>query len=404
MLAEYDKNGSLITSYTRADQLISQERDGAKSYYLYDGFDSVRMLANDECKITDTYTYDAFGNLTESTGETENSFLYRGEQFDSFTGLYYLRARYMNPSTGTFITMDEYAGSIFEPVSLHKYLYANANPVMYSDPSGYLSVGELATTMAIQGIVSSIITAEIQLIHFFATAAPNQAFDWGSFWEAVIMGGIFGAGFGAVGIYAEAAKSVAIMTTLGFSSVGFAAISAIEAVSYGQQNEGELAATYWFLTAVGVTGAAGCFGKAYKIQTARTTAKTTTSNFIENKYSAKSVSSKAKSNISNKPIPKTQTAKGEPFGSYTIEFDNGKTYHGKGPYSRMLQSVKQKEIQHKCKAVKTDWKPAVNEREAFIDEYFRIINDGGVENEMNYNKSNSPGRKYYQNDLRNLFK
>ena len=43
----------------------------------------------------------------------------------------------MNPSTGTFITMDEYAGTIFEPVSLHKYLYAAANPITYCDPSGY---------------------------------------------------------------------------------------------------------------------------------------------------------------------------------------------------------------------------------------------------------------------------
>ena len=44
----------------------------------------------------------------------------------------------MNPSTGTFITMDEYAGSIFEPVSLHKYLYVAANPISYCDPSGYM--------------------------------------------------------------------------------------------------------------------------------------------------------------------------------------------------------------------------------------------------------------------------
>ncbi len=139
VLAEYDENGTLITSYTRADQLISQDRNGVKSYYLYDGFDSVRMLADEEGTVTDTYTYDAFGNLISSTGNTVNDFLYRGEQYDSFTGLYYLRARYMNPSTGSFITMDEYAGSIFEPVSLHKYLYANANPVTYCDPSGYFS-------------------------------------------------------------------------------------------------------------------------------------------------------------------------------------------------------------------------------------------------------------------------
>ena len=44
----------------------------------------------------------------------------------------------MDPSTGTFTTMDTYQGSIFDPVSLHKYLYANANPVTYVDPSGYM--------------------------------------------------------------------------------------------------------------------------------------------------------------------------------------------------------------------------------------------------------------------------
>ena len=172
VLAEYDENGSLKTHYTRGEELISQERNGVKSYYLYDGFDSVRMLTDDEGNVTDTYTFDAFGNLTDSTGDTENSYLYRGEQFDSFTGLYYLRARYMNPSTGTFITMDEYAGSVFEPVSLHKYLYANANPVMFSDPSGYTSLSEMNVTSSIISKLHSVLVPNfsnvMKWINFFS--------------------------------------------------------------------------------------------------------------------------------------------------------------------------------------------------------------------------------------------
>ena len=137
VLAELDSNENEKCWYTRGIEIISQERSGNISYYLTDGHGSVRQLADSTGAVTDTYVYDAWGNLLESTGTTENSYLYCAEQLDSTTGLYYLRARYMNPTTGTFISMDTYQGSIFEPATLHKYLYANANPVMYTDPSGY---------------------------------------------------------------------------------------------------------------------------------------------------------------------------------------------------------------------------------------------------------------------------
>ena len=43
----------------------------------------------------------------------------------------------MDTTTGRFTSMDSYLGSVDDPVSLHKYLYANANPVNYIDPTGY---------------------------------------------------------------------------------------------------------------------------------------------------------------------------------------------------------------------------------------------------------------------------
>ena len=62
----------------------------------------------------------------------------------------------MNPETGTFISMDSYQGGIYDPVSLHKYLYANANPVKYSDPSGYFSLAESTIATSIQSTLNSI--------------------------------------------------------------------------------------------------------------------------------------------------------------------------------------------------------------------------------------------------------
>ena len=111
--------------------------------------------------------------------DTENEFLYTGEQYNANTGLYYLRARYMNPGTGTFISMDSYQGSIYDPVSLHKYLYANANPVMYTDPSGYaadknLTETVVATTIAVI-LMSSVELHNQTMLNIFSSLRKNMA-------------------------------------------------------------------------------------------------------------------------------------------------------------------------------------------------------------------------------------
>jgi RHS repeat-associated protein len=111
-------------------------------YYAYDGHGSVRALTDATGTVTDTYDYDAFGVLIHSTGTTPNSYLYSGEQFDADLGLYYNRARYLNTGTGRFWSMDDDEADGYEPASLHKYLYSQANPVGNIDPSGHVSSGE----------------------------------------------------------------------------------------------------------------------------------------------------------------------------------------------------------------------------------------------------------------------
>ncbi len=102
-LAETDGRGNVKAEYTRADSLTAQVREGEVSYYLYDGHGDVRALLNEAGRITDKYCYNAYGELTAKEGDTENHYLYTGEYYDGTSNLYYLRARYMNPSTGILI-------------------------------------------------------------------------------------------------------------------------------------------------------------------------------------------------------------------------------------------------------------------------------------------------------------
>ncbi len=69
----------------------------------------------------------------------------------------------MDTTTGRFTSMDSYLGSVDDPVSLHKYLYANANPVNYIDPSGYNSYGEMNLALKIQLILTDITILKINM-------------------------------------------------------------------------------------------------------------------------------------------------------------------------------------------------------------------------------------------------
>ncbi len=156
------QGGSVTKQFTFGHDLISQRIIGGPlSFYSYDGHGSVRQLTDAGASITDTYDYDAFGILIRRTGTTANDYLYSGEQFDANLGFYYLRARYMNPSNGRFWTMDSYEGSAFDPLSLHKYLYGNANPVTYVDPTGQMSVTEQNMVLLVAATLFTMATMNL---------------------------------------------------------------------------------------------------------------------------------------------------------------------------------------------------------------------------------------------------
>jgi RHS repeat-associated protein len=140
VVEELSGAGAVERVYTYGVQRISQDQvisnTWTPSFYGYDGGGSVRQLTNSAGAVTDSYEYDAFGNQLTTNQPTPNNYLYRGEQYDSDLGLYYLRARYYNPLTGRFMSRDPEDGKPVDPKSLHKYLYGNGDPVNGLDPTG----------------------------------------------------------------------------------------------------------------------------------------------------------------------------------------------------------------------------------------------------------------------------
>ncbi len=147
-------SGNSVVKYSYGHDLLNQDRGGVVGYYHYDGLGSVRSLTDTAGATTDVYNYEAFGEVLSQTGTTENGYLFAGEQLDQETNQYYLRARYYDPSRG-FTQMDSWLGDDQNPITLNKYLYANADAVNHTDPSGNISLAQVSFGFSIGAILAT---------------------------------------------------------------------------------------------------------------------------------------------------------------------------------------------------------------------------------------------------------
>jgi RHS repeat-associated protein len=127
--------GGTVARYTQGqsiDEPLAMQRGTATDYYEADGLGSITSLTDPTGAVAQGYTYDSFGNQTNSTGTLRNYFRYTAREFDTETTLYFYRARYYDPSPGRFVSEDpiSFSGGI------NFYSYAFNNPVGLKDPMG----------------------------------------------------------------------------------------------------------------------------------------------------------------------------------------------------------------------------------------------------------------------------
>ncbi len=87
-----------------------------------------------------------------------------------------------------------------------------------------------------------------------------------------------------------------------------------------------------------------------------------------------------------------------PTGSYTNTHASGKTYDGKGDPSRAAKSGNRIAKEHNDPVVNTETRTASSDRESFKQESRSLDANGGPKSDNNYNRIESPGKRYREED------
>jgi RHS repeat-associated protein len=103
-----------------------------RRYLLPDHLGSTTGVTNESGSLNAPPAYDSFGNRT---GPLDTRYGYTGREFDSFSGLYYYRARMYDPQIGRFISEDPIG---FEGGDVNLYGYVHSNPINKRDPFGLI--------------------------------------------------------------------------------------------------------------------------------------------------------------------------------------------------------------------------------------------------------------------------
>jgi RHS repeat-associated protein len=188
VVLDLDSGGAPQAFYLRADDLLAIVRPTGTRFVHADGLGSIRALTDEAGTVTDLYSYTAFGELLAHIGSDPNPYQFAGEPLDPNSGFYYNRARWLDPRVGRFASADPLDATASDPASLHRYLYAYADPVNRTDPTGLFgdfSLGGLGAAMAIGATLNAITSINPQsTFQSIAIAALEGAAQGAAFYVA----------------------------------------------------------------------------------------------------------------------------------------------------------------------------------------------------------------------------
>ena len=186
-LLEKDGAGATQVRYVPG---LAQIASGSVKYYLEDHLGSVTALADGTQAVTDTFRYDAWGNLLQQQGTTGSAYRWAGNAgyyFNQEVGLYLLSVRHLSPTSGLFLTRDPLG---FASGDINFYRYVGNDPTFFLDITGLSGWGIFGGVVG--GAIGGLIGATIIIVIATATAPISVPLAIGTLVGAAIAGGVIG--------------------------------------------------------------------------------------------------------------------------------------------------------------------------------------------------------------------
>ena len=104
-------------------------------FYIHDHLGSTSMVLDVDGNISQSVTYIPYGEIfvEERNGSWNSPYLFNSKELDEETGLYYYGARYLNPTSAVWMSVDP----LWEKnIDASPYSYCHGNPVKMIDPDG----------------------------------------------------------------------------------------------------------------------------------------------------------------------------------------------------------------------------------------------------------------------------
>ncbi len=118
VLEEQSAQDAMLASYvygTFVDHVVQMNRAGRPYYYHTDDMFNVMAMTDSAGAVVERYEYGDYGEVVSPStllaiignpSSIDNPYLFNGRRYDSESGFYHYRTRYMDPRAGRFLTRD----------------------------------------------------------------------------------------------------------------------------------------------------------------------------------------------------------------------------------------------------------------------------------------------------------